>query len=286
VKTRWLLVLLALAPHAARAQDASAMRGVVHQRFIALLNPMGMEHAAAFGLRGPLGDQDDLLFMGAHAETGVIGYVSPVFAQNGAYIEVQPLSFLSFRGEILHQLVWPIGMDGAGYYGVQGYDPDVGSLPADEGASADGWSGALSVTGQGMIPMGEGVRLVFFDEASVQYAALGDASHYYDMKWNVVRAREDWVVLNSAALLLTLDLSRDIAVRIGAYDDLRYVPASGHLAHQVGGIAMLEVERAAPEVPAIHVFVRGGYYTSHALFGGQYSMLAGLAVDYDLGAVR
>lgn len=287
MKTRTtLLALLALASSArAQEENESAMRGVVHQRFVALLNPMGMEHTLSVGLRGALGDQDELLFMGAHAETGLISYVSPVFVQNGGYVEVSPLSFLVLRGELVHQVLWPIGMEGAGYYALDGYELRQEELAPENGESAQGWAGRLSATAQGLVPIGP-TRLLLYDQLTAQYASLGSGSHYYDMKWDLVLAREDWVLVNSAAVLLEVDLGADVALRFGAYDEVRFVPASGYVGHQVGAIAMLEVENAAPEVPSITPFVRGGYYTSHVQRADEWTILGGVAIDYDLGAVR
>ena len=77
-----------------------------------------------------------------------------------------------------------------------------------------------------------------------------------------------------------------VNMRFGAYDDVRFVPASGYVGPQVGAIAMIGIARAAPEVPEINVFVRGGYYTSHVQRADEYTILGGIAIDYDLGAVR
>lgn len=262
------------------------LRGVIHQQYIALLNPIGMEHTLRVGARQALGDQANVFFDGAHAEAGLVGYLSPVYAVHGAYLEVSPLSFLVLHAELTGHVVWPLGMDASGYYGLQGYErPSVDVLRADLGASATGWSMRVGGTLQGAVPITSGVRIVIADDVTVQRGALGDRSHYYDMKWDLVLAREDWVVINSAALLLEVRPEPSQIVRAGAYDDLRVVPASGYASHQAGLLFAFTFLEVAPEVPALTLFLRAGYHTHHVLRTDP-TVLGGVAVDYDLGAIR
>jgi hypothetical protein len=291
-KITWLAVLALLLPSLARAEEgaesqSAGMRGVAHQRFIALLNPMGMEHSFAIGFRGALGDQEDILFMGAHAETGLVSYVSPVFASHGGYVQVAPFSFLVLRGELVHHVVWPIGMEGAGYYGLQSYQDDTRpeALTAERGESAQGWNARMSATLQGLVPLGP-VRLLFQDSLTMQYGSLGEAPFQYDMKWDLVLAREDWVLINSACLLLEIDFDAHTHLRVGAYDDARYVPRSGYLGHQFGPLVMLAIDRPLGEVSSVSPFVRAGYYTDHATRRDEFTILGGVSVDYDLGGMQ
>jgi hypothetical protein len=282
-----IFALAILLPTTALADDDAVVRGVVRQRFVALLNPMGMEHTLEVGARARIGDPHELLFMGAHAETGVVSYVSPVYAIHGAYVQVSPLAFLVLRAELTHSQLWPLGMSGAGYYGLSAYDDDVSpaALNAERGATATGWSARAYATLQGLVPLGP-VRLLIQDQLIVQSASLGEASHYYDMKWDLVLARQDLVLITGAVLLLEVDLEATTHLRLGAYDDVRVVPSSGYLGHQVGPLVMLTLDRLAPEVPSLSVFVRGGYYTHHVLRADQLTILGGVAIDYDLGTIR
>ncbi len=284
------LAAATLAPMTARAEDGhppDPMHGVVHQRVIALLNPMGAEHTMQVGFRGPLGDQNDILFMGAHAETGLVSYFSPVYMVQGGYVQVSPFSFFVLRAELTHNFVWPIGLSGAGYYGLQGYDDDVSedALSPELARTAEGWSMRMSATLQGLVPLGP-VRILFQDQLMMQYAVLGDASHYYDMKWDLIARRQDWVLINSAVLLLEIDLDATLHLRVGAYDDARFVPQSSYLGHQVGIIAMLGIDRPAPEVGHVTPFVRTGYYTDHVVRRDEFTILGGVDISYDLGAIR
>lgn len=280
-----LLALCALTAAPAAAQD---VRGVAHQGLVLLLNPMGAQHELALGLRAPLFDQGELLFGGAHAEAGVISRVSPVFANDGAYLEVSPLAFLVLRAEVLGVAQWPLGMEAAGYYGLTSYDDDVRSqmLPAEAGGSASGWSVRLSGQLQGAIPFSSDVRLLLVNRMTFQHDDIGDASHYYSMEHDLILARSDWVSLNDGLVLAEIRAASDIVVRAGAYSNLRWVPRSGYVGHQVGPLAAITFERVTPEVTGLSIFLRGGYYTHHVTRADQLTVLGGLSIDYDLGAAR
>lgn len=284
-----LLVAVALlgAPAGAAAQD-EGVRGVVHQQLVALLNPMGMEHAFRAGLRARLGDPSELLFTGTHVEAGAVSYVSPVYAYHGGYLQVSPLAFLALRAEITGTALWPIGMDGSGYFALQGYDADVHeqSLPADAASSATGWNVSLLARLQGAVPLGEGVQLLLANQMEGTHVTLGEAPYHLNPKHDAVLAQQDWVVTNDAIAFVDIRLEPDLSLRVGAYSNLRWVPGSGYVGHQVGPMAILSWTRPDPEVSALNVFVRGGGYTHHGPRQDEATILGGVSVAYDLGRIR
>jgi hypothetical protein len=101
-----------------------------------------------------------------------------------------------------------------------------------------------------------------------------------------VLAREDWRLVNTGVLLVEVDLDRDVRLQVGAYDDLRVVPASGYVGHQLGPIAILSIEHASSDVVEVAPFLRAGYYTDHVIRAGELTILGGVEVSYDLGAIR
>lgn len=285
-----LLLAAGLAP-SARAQEAETegpAAAVGHHRVLALLNPMGVEHRLDLGLRRDVGDQEDILFEGAHVQTGLTSYVAPVYAIGGGYVEISPFSFLGLRGEIMGAGVWPIGMDAAGYYGVPGYDADVRgqALPGGDGRSASGWMATGSVELRGALEVAAGVRILLLSELGVTWTVLGDAPFHYSMKHDLVLARQDLVVLSSSFAGVEVRAARDIVVRFGAYDDLRHVPASGYVGHQLGPMATISWEHPVDGVGELTIFLRGGGYTHHATREGEATILGGVALDYELGSIR
>ena len=265
----------------------SPVHVVAHERVAALLNPMGAEHRLDVSVRGEIGDQSDLFFDGAHWQLGATSFVSPVYAIGGGFLELAPFSFLVLKGEVMGATVWPIGMDGAGHYAVSGYDADVNaeSLPANQAGSANGLYAGGSATLQGAIDLDARVRVIAASETGLYFVSLGTASHYTSMRYDLVLAREDLVLTNEALLAVDVRAESDLVVRTGIYDDLRHVPASGYVGHQVGPIVMLEWSHVAPSIEHLTVWVRGGMFTHHAIRAGEPTILGGVAVDYDLGGL-
>lgn len=276
------------APAGVAAQDDEGVRGIVHQQLVALLNPMGMEHGFRAGFRARLGDPEELLFTGTHAEAGAVSYVSPVYAYHGGYLQVSPLAFLVLRAEITGTVLWPIGMDGSGYFGLEGYDADVHeqSLPADAASSAIGWNISLLARLQGAVPLGDGVQLLVADQIEGTHVALGDAPYHLNPKHDAVLAQQDWVVTNDAIAFVDIRLEPGTSLRVGAYSNMRWVPRSGYVGHQVGPMASLAFERPSAEVSALNVFLRGGGYTHHGPRQDEATILGGVSVAYDLGRIR
>jgi hypothetical protein len=211
--------------------------------------------------------------------------VSPVYAFGGGYLEVCPLSFLILRADVQAAGVWPIGMDGAGHYGVHGYDAEVRSqqLPADAAGSANGWLAQLTITLQGALDLGGGARLLLASELGIAREQMGNDPYYYSMKHDAIMAREDTILLSSSFVGVELPAAPDFVFRFGAYDDLRFVPGSGYVGHQLGPLAMVEWHHVTPQVASLAIFMRGGGYTSHLYRTGEATVLLGLAIDFDLG---
>lgn len=278
---------LATEPDPPAPAHSRGARAVLHQQLVALLNPMGAEHRLELGLRDELGNPDDILTSLAHIEGGIATAVSPVYAMGGGYLQVAPVSFLVLRGEIVGATVWPIGMSGAGHYALGGYGADVRAqaLPAENAGTASGWLATVSATLQGALDLTTGVRLLLLSELGLTRAVMGEAPFYYSMKHDLVLAREDFVLTSSSFLGMELRAASDLVVRFGAYDDLRHVPGSGYVGHQVGPVVMLEWAHPAPMVGSLAIFVRGGGYTHHVTREGEATILGGVAVDYELGGL-
>lgn len=266
------------------AAPAVAQNVVFHERLVGLINPMGAEHMLRAGVRAPLSDSADVLLRDTYVEGGAVNYTSPIYTMNGGYLEVSPLAFLILRAEVSGIFMWPIGMDGGGHYPVEGYSANVGSLPAADGEHAYGWNVQLGGTLQGAVPLGP-LRLLMWSQLTLELQSLGTAEHYFFPRFEVVLAREDWMLASSNLVLFEIPLSEGVALRIGAYDDMRYVFRSGYVANQVGPIVALTIENADPAVPEITAFVRAGFNTNgmrEAEWGG----LAGIMIRYDAGALR
>ncbi len=249
---------------------AAAQDFVAHQRLVGVIEPVGAEHMLALGVRAPLGDPDELLFTGAHAEAGLVSYTSPIYTRNGGYLQLSPLAFLVLRAELRHAQMWSIGMPGAGYFPVGQDEP--------EGGEASGWEAHVSAIVQGLVPLGD-TRLLLWNQLAFEGITLGPAEAYFSPRHDATLTRRDAVLANTAMLMWELDLAADLHLRLGAYSDLAWIASSERLAHQVGPVAMLLFDAPDPHVSAVLPFIRGGVYTDGPRSGG-FTMLLGLMVDY------
>jgi hypothetical protein len=171
-------------------------------------------------------------------------------------------------------------MDGAGYYGFDDYDPnlDPQGLSAANAGSATGYRASFSGTLQGMVPMGSS-RLLLLNRFGAERANVGDQPFYYDVRNDLVRAQQDWMLTNDAFLGI------DVVFRGGIYDSLRYLPASGETANQAGPLVMMIFDRPGKVLSAVEPFVRAGFYTHHGSRQDETTILGGLSLRYDLASI-
>jgi hypothetical protein len=273
-----------LVPSGAAAQPTL----IAHQRLVALVNPFGAEHGFALGVRWERGDGVDPLREGTHLELGGVTYVSPLSQLSGAYLQFVPWAFLVLRAELMSLTQWPIGLDGAGYYAIPEYaaqasDQLLGPMPADEGAVAAGFDLQLSATLQLAARFGIW-RPILLAQVTFEHETLGDAPFHYDPRYDLVLARQDWMVASSSYAMIELAASSQVAIRIGAYDDLRFVPRSGYANHVLGPVAMLSLTELDAAVPEVLILVRAGAHLDDSRREGEWTGLLGLLVTYDLGA--
>jgi len=280
-----LVALTALAaPSLAAAQPSDeADKLVVRQRAVGVINPMGAEHMVSIGARFDLGLPDDPLMADTHLEVGLSAYTSPVYSMTGGYLQLSPLAFLVLRAEVTAMTLWSIGMDGAGYYPVEDYDADVRSqnLPGALGRVASGFNAQLSAILQGAVQLGPW-RPIFWSQLTVEHERLGEEDFHYSPKYDLVLARSDWMLASSTMAMLELALSDRLGVRLGAYDDLRFVLASGALSHQLGATAMVAFDNPGSCFRELLLFGRAGVYTDPERRAGQATGLVGLIVRYDV----
>lgn len=262
----------------ARAQDVS---GLAEQEMVFLLNPMGMEHTFRAALRLDFGDESSLLTQGLNARAGFFSRISPVYANHGAYLEVTPVSFFTIGAEASEWEIWSLPLSGAGHYALPGYGP-YGSLPENLGQSARGFSLAAYAQLQAAFTIGD-VRFMVRDRVTVDGTSLGEDAHYYNLRYDLVAARDELIVKNDALAVAEFALSGSSHLLVGAFSDLRAVPAAGYVGHQFGPFAALVFSDPADPFEELGIFLRGAYYTHHVSREDSLTVLAGVGVSYDLG---
>jgi hypothetical protein len=282
-----MVVVLAIAsPAAATCVGEEAPRWAAHQSIALLLNPMGAEHNLRIGLCVPLYASTDDALRANHFEVGVSSYLSPVYAIGGPYVQFSPATFFFARVELNAMGLWPIGLDGAGYFPMRSYlsswEPE--DTPASRAEATGGWNARFFSVLRGEIELGP-VTLVGYDAFFVDYHDVGSAAYWLQVRHDLVTARSDWVVANEAYVLLGVPIPGGPEIRFGAYDALRDVPASGYVGHQIGGLVMVVWERPVPGIDELSIYVRVGGYTHHGVRGGDATTLGGASADHDLGGL-
>lgn len=273
------------APHGTVPQHRVGTRWFATQQLVGLLNPMGAEHRFDVGLRWNSG-ANAFLLQDSHVAFGATSYVSPVYAIGGAFVQAQPLAFLVLRADWMGIGVWPIGLQGAGHYGLLGYDASLSSanLPAERALSAAGWTASVSATLQAAVELNSSERFVLTSDSTLSYTSLGAQPYYYSMRSDLILAQRDWLFCNNS--FVGYEARRgDSIYRLGVYDDARYVLASGYLGFQLGPVGMVELLNVTPTLPSLTLFVRAGYYTHHAIRAEQATVLGGVAIDWDFGSI-
>ena len=110
--------------------------------------------------------------------------------------------------------------------------------------------------------------------------ALGGAQDAARM--DAVMEREDWVVLNTATAFIGIALPRGLELRLGAVDDLVYVPGNRYLGNAVYALIALYSDKPGGPARRLNAFAWLGGYTHHAFRTGEFTLTAGLEVTWDV----
>lgn len=271
-----LLLALALTlttPLLARADDAPSLSTdtVVHQRVAVAIEPFGLEHLAALALRMTWDDGSDPLLAGTHLEVGALAYVSPVDAITGAYLSFSPWAFLTLRAELASLTAWSLGTIGNGF------------TPLDTTEVTDRAFGlrARLETTLALAVQIDRVRPILHVTLGADFEQIGDQPLHVSARHDRVLARQDWMLTSAAHVFLEVRVDPSLALRLGAFDDVRATPRTGELSHVVGPAAMLVAERLDAHVPELSVLVRAGVHADEMPRAGAWTALAVLFVRYE-----
>ncbi|MEE2828952.1 MAG: hypothetical protein VX498_07175 [Myxococcota bacterium] len=245
--------------------------------------PIGMEHRLRIGVCRPVFSKPGLLFERSFFEAGFQQHTSPVYAMPGGYMNFAPLSFLVFSFEAAPVFYWPIGMKGAGYYPLDGYQADYlpDDLPAKDGGSALGWYLRGGVTLQFAGDLGP-IRLIFIDSVQVERWSVGPAEHYFLNRNDLPAANPEGFVDNSAILLVEVPVHPNARLRIGATDQLTANFGAGQVSNVLGGVVMVNFDRMGDRIRDFTPIVRLGVRTHHPMRQGDFNIILALAFSVDL----
>lgn len=266
----------ALADEPAGASASFRSAAVVHQRLAVAIEPMGAELATALAWRLRWDDGTDPLYAGTHLELGAIAYVSPADAITGGYVSFSPWALLTLRAELASLSAWPLGELGAGFSPRE----NETAVGPGVGAPAFGLRASLTATLALAVQI-ERFRPILHVQLGADFEELGEEPFHFSARHDRVLARRDWMLTSAAHLFLETRLDTAIALRLGAFDDVRAVPRSGHVSHVVGPAAMLVLERLDVHVPEVSVLVRAGAHLDETAREGAWTGLVALFARYE-----
>ena len=283
------LVIVLATPAGALAQSHACLgRGettrVLDEVLLAVVNPEGFENQLHLGVCTPISRRPGLLYEYTQLEAGLINYVGPIYTHLGGYLSIVPLSFLELKVEVAGVAYWPLppsaGFDGAGYFSRPAYNADYrdSALPRTDARAAGGLDATFSATLRLAAPLGRRLQVLVFNTFGADAWFLGDGPYYFNVRRDLVLARGDVLLKNTAQLLLEVAARDAVRVRLGATDDLSYVPGSGYLANIVGFFGAVLIRRAGT-LREIEPFVRAGGYTEHAFRRG-FQLMIGLSMTW------
>jgi hypothetical protein len=292
-------LLLAAAPAARAADDLQAAPGTTastgkhcfgeaRPKWLASttlagqVNPLGLELQLQAGHCLPLVTTPGELFDYTNFQYGLAAYLSPVYAMPGAFVSIAPLSVIELRAEAQYIQQWPIGLDASGYFPLTGYGAPLKSLPAANARPAHGYTANFTANLQVEVPLAERWSLLAVNSASYQLWRLGDAAYYYNVRYDLAMARRDWILRETALVLVNHDLSDRLKVRFGVTDDLSWVNGSGHHQNLLGALVTGVISRWPGPRSETQPFLRVAVYTRHADRQDELQLLAGVGVTFDL----
>jgi hypothetical protein len=254
----------------------------VDETLLLVANPEGFENQLRANLCVPLFARPGVLFDYTQWDVGVFNYVSPVYVEQGVYVDVAPLSFLQLRADFAGLVEWPLPLDGAGYFSLPGYTNDYRDtqLPAADAKSALGLNATFSAVLQGAVPLGARLELLASDTALVDWWLVGTGAYYVNLRRDVVLARSDLLIKNIAFLMLSFTLLDGVWLRAGAVDDLSVVPASHAVINILSGYFSVPLRRDGA-LRELEPYVRLGAYTNHPWRRG-FTLMAGISLGWAL----
>lgn len=249
-------------------------------------NPVGLETVVRVGPCVPLITTPGPLFDYTNFTVGFVNVLSPAYDQPGVFAQLTPLSVLILRAEVMAVGMWNLPFGRAAYFGLDSYNADAREevLTTDVGASALGWNAIFTAVLRASVPVGP-VNLIVLNALSSEYWSLGDASHFLVLRYDLIAARHDWLVIDESMLLTEVPFSDSLALRVGAFDSMRYVPNSDYVRNQVGGIVTLNIKHPMDGVAELQPLLRLGVYTNHVFRENELSLVAGVTANYDFGAL-
>lgn len=230
------------------------------------LNPRGAEHDLAVTFCTPLITEPGILYDFTNIEVGLQNYTSGVYTWLGGFLSIAPLSFLQLRAQFTGIGLWTLPLDGAGHFARKGYSDnfDTTDLPADQAQSTSGSSFMLSASVRGSVPISSNLNVLLSNTVQGENVRFGDDSYYYNLRNDLILAKNDWVFKNTSIVLAEYARGPNLSFMAGLYNEFTLVPASDYKTDLLAAIFIGVLRRPGATIRGLSAFVRPGFYLSHA----------------------
>lgn len=266
--------------------DQESNKWVWHHLLVGQYAPLGLEHTGRIGYCTPFIRRPGALWSHTHLEIGIADNLSPAYGNLGGYVQLAPISLLVLRVELMYMAYWPFPMNRAGYFPRADYHDDTRpeNLTYDMAQSGDGFNLNIVAVLRAKVDLGA-VSLVVLNALTLSFWQIGDADFYVQPRYELVFANADWGLNNELFLMVEIPLPRNIGLRVGVYDSLRYGVGSRQLNNNAGLVIMPTWPTAGRSVHNISPFFRIGLYTNHPFRTADLTMYLGLLIGFDLSAL-
>ncbi len=268
------------------------------------INPLGIGNQVRLGWCTPLIRKPGLLFDYTNFDIGALVTNSPTDVNVGVQMFLSPLSILVLRAEATVFYIWPIPLQGAGFITVNSpqeftlarLSPDPTGFNKMTGAAevpattAFGGRAMIGMTLQGQVPLGKrldiaaaiGANIEYWSLSSSALAGLPAGGGFYSARRDVILlGSADWLLMSTAALLFNIKIHPNSSLKIGAVNDLAYVPSHGYLGNIAGGLLVWNVANLRQLAKNFNFFARVGTFTHHQFRSG-ITIGLGMSIVYEL----
>jgi hypothetical protein len=170
--------------------------------------------------------------------------------------------------------------------------PDA-QAPIEKLQPTAGANVAFTATLQGAAPLGSRLQILASNTFGADWWTAGERGRYYlNFRRDVVLFHEDWVLKNTAQLALDIRGNDEVFIRVGAIDDLTYVPGVpgsnwNFVLNQLTGYFSVfvrrDLERHDTVLRDIEPYLRvGGYTHGDAARTSNVTVMTGISLAWAL----
>lgn len=246
-------------------------------------NPIGLELAGRLGHCMPLLSSPHPLLKLSAVNMGATYRLSPAYLEVGGFIEVAPVSVLVLGAEVSGLGYWPLGAEGAAYYGFDQRRDDIDQkdLEPDAGESALGFTGNLNGTFRFAVPIG-GVEVFALNRFAAEYYSIGTEPYYLNLRFDMHMPKNGLLYTNTAVLGAKMTLTEDKSLRVAANSAWLCQAKDCAPQHELGLLVTMPWQNPTTWLTELEIVTRATYYTAHPRRQGEMNFVLAFVMTHDI----